>query len=208
MVYKKFFFITFIHIIFIVINVFLIFWSALLEHLKFTVYGFCGILILQIIYFIYSVNKNNKNIQRFLEMFVIEDSFPKFKNTFTDKSFINLQNILNSIAESYGQVKVDKEADYQFFKSIFEHINIGLIIFDTSGTIILCNKTAKDLLSIKSSQSIDSLNSIYDNFSNILIELQTNSSRILKFSLNNKLVQLSIVASEVRVKEKNYKIVS
>ncbi len=98
MVYKRFLFIIVINISVLAALIYLFFWSSNQDYLSFTKYGFAGLAIFEIIYIISVVSKTNSEIYRFLENFVINDTFPKFKNKYKEKYFKKIETELNRIA--------------------------------------------------------------------------------------------------------------
>ncbi|MFC2121039.1 PAS domain-containing sensor histidine kinase [Bacteroidota bacterium] len=208
MALKRFNIIISIQVILLSLTVYLVFWSISKDYLKFTMYGFIVISIIQLVLIIFTVTRNNRNINNFLEAFVIKDASPKFTNLYQDKSFKRIQNSLNRISESYQEVKYEKESEHHFLLNTIEHIGTGIIAFEESGKVSLSNDAILSLFDMKTINNINQLNLFVPNFSEILNSININKPGLVRFIRNGVMIHLSIKASDMVIKAKKIRLVS
>lgn len=208
MISHRFSVIIIVQVLLLSATVYLVFWSLNQDYLKFTVFGFAGISLLQISLIIYSVTKNNKNINAFLNGFIINDDIPKFKNTYQEKSFINIRDNLDRISESYKKVKYEKESEHHFLKNIIEHIGTGILAFEESGNLCLSNDSLLSLLGLKHLNYITQLDDKISGISETIKSMKNNIPKLIKLFENGELIQLSVKASDMVINQKKIRLVS
>ena len=128
-----------------------------------------------------TVTRNNRNINRFLEAFVIKDSSPKFTNLYQDRSFRRIQDSLNRISESNQEVKYEKESEHHFLLNTVEHIVTGIIAFEESGKVSLSNEAILHLFDMKAINNIKQLDLFIPHFSETLKSIKINKPELVRF---------------------------
>lgn len=116
-----------------------------------------GILILiQVIFLIRYVNNTNYSLVKFLDALKNEDFSVYFSPSKKGDSFAKVFEDFNLIIKIFKRNKIEKEAQYKYFKYILEHVNLGIIsikkedlINDQSDEeILFLNKAATDILKL------------------------------------------------------------
>ena len=116
-----------------------------------------GILILiQVIFLIRYVNNTNYSLVKFLDALKNEDFSVYFSPSKKGDSFAKVYEDFNLIIKNFKRNKIEKEAQYKYFKYILEHVNLGIIsikkedlINDQSDEeILFLNKAATDILKL------------------------------------------------------------
>jgi nitrogen fixation/metabolism regulation signal transduction histidine kinase len=116
------------------------------------------IIIVQVGELIYYVNSINHKIARFLDSIRYAD----FSSTFTSdsgmgQSFRTVNKSFNEVMEVFKQTRAEKEEQMLFLQVIIQHINTGIISFNTEGKIGVINNAAKHLLQIPQFRNITDL---------------------------------------------------
>jgi len=207
MVYKRFIFILTFNILVLTALIYLFLWSSNQEYLSFTKYGFAGLAIIEIIYIIYFVSKTNKEILQFLENFVINDTFPKFKNRYKEKYFTKIELELNRIAESYGRVKLEKESEHQFMLKILEHIDSAIFTVNENNQVIFSNTAFKNLFPIPIN-NLEDIKTVNKDLYNTLINSKPNVPELIKLTQDKIIKPFSVKISEFILNKKQIKIFS
>jgi len=118
-----------------------------LKNLWFTTGGIGILIILQVFFLIHYVNNTNYSLVKFLEALKNEDYSVYFSPSKKGDSFAKVFDDFNLIIKIFKRNKIEKEAQYKYFKYILEHVNLGIISIKK-----------EDLFSIKSNEEIFFLN--------------------------------------------------
>jgi two-component system, NtrC family, nitrogen regulation sensor histidine kinase NtrY len=103
---------------------------------------------------------------------------------------------------------LEKEAHYQYLKTIVQHIGIGLITFNKKGEIQIMNSAAKKLLKVTQADNIDEFIALHPQFVEIFKRLRTGGRELLKFEQGGDLLQISIYAIELSLQGEEFKLIS
>ncbi len=208
MTFKRFNLLIIIQIVFITITNLVIVWAFNRDYLQVTRLYFVVVLIIQIWYLFHSINRNNKTVLQFLEVLKYKFNTNKLSIESNQSSAKDARKLLNEIVDSFGQIKIEKEAEYQYFSNIIKYVNVGLITFDNSGKVELINEVAKSLLQIKRAANISAFNKIYPGFSKHLQDVSPDKSSLLKIQLKDEILNLSISAVYFSIKGNPIKLIS
>lgn len=208
MIFKKFDLLIFFQIVLLALNSFVIAWTILQEHLKISTVYFSLILALQIILLYLHISKQNKEIYRFLESIKHRDELSKLSEKDTPVAQKRLRKLLNEIAASYSQVKIEKESEHFYFLNTIKHLNVGLISFDEEGNIELINDAALSLLRVNKAKHISSLDKIVKPAGISFAKLDSGKPRLVKIKRDNELLQLSFHATSFFIKDHRVILVS
>ncbi len=100
------------------------------------------------------VNRTNVTLVRFLDALKNKDYSVYFSQTQEGNSFKDVFEDFNQIIKIFEQNKIDKEAQFEYFKQILEQVNLGIISIhksdlnktDSENEILFLNQTACDIL--------------------------------------------------------------
>jgi nitrogen fixation/metabolism regulation signal transduction histidine kinase len=135
-------------IILIVANALVLSWIFGNMQLFFNQIILAVILILQSWELIHFTNHTNRELTRLFIAIKHSDFSATFNQPSMGKSFRDLQQSMNDIVQSYRDVKIEKEAQYQFLQLLVNQIQVGIIsVMDDS--IILINPVAEKILGVK-----------------------------------------------------------
>lgn len=207
MIFKRFSITIVFQVILMTIFIFLGFWSLSQNYLLFTKYGFFGFALIQLCYIIYLVNRHNRDISSFLENFVINETFPRLKKTYNEKSFIELEKHLNRIAESYGKVKVQNEEQHQMLQLLIDHIEIAIVAYDSKNNIIIKNKYAR-LLFGKEIMNLVDLDTLKSDLSKIIGDLKPGNPEVIRIKKHDFIRPYSFKISHFVLNNKELKLLS
>lgn len=119
-----------------------------------------------------------------------------------------LKDAYKTILTEFQNIRIDKEIQYHYLKTIVEHIQIALLSFDEKGEIQFINKTASTLLDLKNIKVIDNLKTIDTNLHNLIMRLKSGENELIKAKINDKLLHLSVYATELKIQKKSIKLIS
>lgn len=147
---------------------------------------------------------NELSINRFLDQLKKNeiDFEPEEKNE-------DLKNQYNAIINSIKERQKEKEAEYQYFRNIVQHVGIGIITFNKSGDIQLYNFAAKKLLNTSYQvNNIKQLSKVSEELVETFRELKTGGSKLIQVNIGEESRQLSVYAIELQLHDKHFKLVS
>ncbi|MGE5364473.1 MAG: sensor histidine kinase, partial [Bacteroidota bacterium] len=154
------------------------------------------------------LNATNMTLERFLMSVRYSDFNTRFPAGKMGGSFSKLEKEITEVMEEFKRIRAEKEEHANFLQTIIQHIDLGLISYQSTGNVELINNSAKKLLQISSLSDISSLA-----FSNkpLFEKLQTiaaGEKALVKITGNNELTQLVLFAAEFKRQDRLYKLVS
>ncbi len=164
--------------------------------------------IYEIFWFIHYVEMTNRKLTRFFESVRYSDFSRSFSDHKTGRSFTELNEAMAGVVERFKEQHIEKQIQFRYLQTVVEHIGIGLISFDQKGEVKLLNNAAKRLFQIASMHSVNHLNVISPTLPQTVLELKTNDHKIVTVSINSKRLQLALHATEFRLRDVFYKLVS
>jgi len=135
--------------------------------------------------------------------------FVSSSTSITDKTTKDiLKDAYKTILSEFQNIRIDKEIQYHYLKTIVEHIQIALLSFDEKGEIQFINNSASTLLDLKNIKVIDNLKIIDTNLYNLIMRLKSGENELIKAKINDKLLHLSVYATEFKIQKKSIKLIS
>jgi two-component system, NtrC family, nitrogen regulation sensor histidine kinase NtrY len=128
----------------------------------------------------------------------------KFDGSETDDLHIEFNAILAKLKED----QAEKEANYQYFRSVFKHLSIGLITFGEQGDIQILNTAAKRMLAIEEIHHIKEIEGINKELHLAIQNLRTGGSELIKIVHPDGIMQLSVYVIELLMRGERFKLVS
>ena len=116
--------------------------------------GIGMLVLLQVYALIGYVNNTNYALVKFLDALKTEDFSVYFSPSKRGDSFARVYEDFNAIIKMFKRNKIEKEAQYTYFKNILEHVNLGIIsirkedlfLEHNDREVLFLNKAACDIL--------------------------------------------------------------
>jgi len=178
------------------------------DHLIVAKFTFAILFLLQSLFLLNFIKSNNRKLGHFLELIKNEDFIQRFSKFEKEASSMELNRLYNEIIESFEQIKIEKESEYNYFQNIIENIGTGIISFSDNGKVELINQAAKDLLKIGLLNEINDLDRVFTGFSNELIKLKSGQQKVIKFFIDGELIMLSAKAAVFIIRKKTIRLIS
>nr|HAD51097.1 ATP-binding protein [Algoriphagus sp.] len=128
----------------------------------------------------------------------------KFDGTETDDLHIEFNAILAKLKED----QAEKEANYQYFRSVFKHLSIGLITFGENGEIQIMNTSAKRILNVDELKNVNQIENLNKELFLAIKSLRTGGSELIKIAHPDGIMQLSVYVIELLMRGEKFKLVS
>lgn len=195
-------------IAFLAATLFLLAYTIFNEWGVFMISLFLILVAIQIIFFLKYSESSFKKVRVFLDN-IKQDKYSqlypvKFDGTETDDLHIEFNAILAKLKED----QAEKEANYQYFRSVFKHLSIGLITFDENGEIQIINTSAKRILDVEELKNIREIVQINKELHIAIHNLRTGGSELIKIAHPDGIMQLSVYVIELLMRGEKFKLVS
>ena len=166
------------------------------------------LVVLQVISIINFIEKSNKEITAFFDSINNGDFSKKYPEN-TESTYINeLNSKLNLVINKIKKVKIDREAKYQYIKTIVQHVGIGIVTFNRNGEIQIINTAAKKLFKISNLRNINQLRNVSEPLVESFMKLKTGGRDLIKIVHSDETIQLSVFAIELTLQGEEFKLVS
>lgn len=169
---------------------------------------FIILILAQIVFLLSYAESSFKKVRQFLNN-IKQDNYTnvypvKFDGTEIDDLHIEFNAILAKLQED----QAEKEANYQYFRSVFQHLSIGLITFDEDGKVQIVNTAAKRMLNILQLTQIGEVEKINKELHHAIHSLRTGGSELIKIAHPDGIMQLSVYVIELVLRDTKFKLVS
>lgn len=207
MVYSRFRFVVVLRVILLGVTIFLLFYLYFNTEFYVTMMIVAAGTLYQIYGIIHYVEKTDRDLTRFLLSIRYED----FSESFIGKGSSSADRLRKAFAEvmnEFRRIRSQREEHYRYLQTVVQHVGIGLIAFKENGNVELINSAAKHIFNISHLHKIQNLNSRDPNLVKTLMNLKPGRKKIVKLTDQNDLLQLAIYATEFKMKDQKFKLVS
>ncbi len=170
--------------------------------------GLGALIVFQVVGLIKHTESANKEVVHFLNNIKHDDFSQQYKLSGEGKSIDELNHAFNEVLSRFKEIRAEKEANYQYLKTIIHHVGIGIISFNQQGEIQIINNAAKRFFKINQLTHIEKLRT----FSSELVEkvrnLRTGTRDLVKIYSNDEIIQLAIYAIELNLRGQDYKLIT
>jgi two-component system, NtrC family, nitrogen regulation sensor histidine kinase NtrY len=209
MILNKFFINVFIRVTFIVLTSLAL--GIVLQHLDhgyyYTLTGMIFLIVLQTWMLVTQVNKTNDDLEKFFSSVQDHDSSVRFSES-KNKSFRKLHDRMNYVNTVIHNIKIENERTGHFLQTVVEHVDIGLLSFDSDGRIEIYNRAAKRYLNVQQPQQLSSLTDVNEEIFKIINTIKPGQEILHKMIIDNLLQCILVKASGLKFENNVIKLVS
>ena len=208
MAYKNFRLHCILRVILLGASIYLFFYLLLQTTLYATIVIVASLIFYQIYSLIHYVEKTNRDLTRFLEAIKHTDFSQTFSSTGLGSSFEPLKKAFNEVIEEFRRARAEKEEHFRYLQTVVQHVGIGLMAFEQDGEVGLINTAAKRLLHVTHLKNIKTLETLSKPLVATLLQLESGGKALIKIDDKNELLQLVIYATEFKLREQLFTLVS
>jgi signal transduction histidine kinase len=201
---KRFSLLIILRVLLIVVNVIIISWIAGDMRLFFNQIILALVLVAQVWELIYYANHTNRELAKLFLAIKHSDFSITFNRRSLGNSFNELQSSLIDIIQSYKDVKIEREAQYQFLQMLINQIQIGIISLQGEN-ITLINPTAEKILSLK---GIKSWKLVQQQNPKLAGELSDDGKKIIEIKSKEGTKMLAVEISSLLMMDQHYKLIT
>ena len=165
-------------------------------------------IILQVYLLIRHVNVTNYELSKFFNSVKYSDFSRIIMPKKLGPSFKELNKSLSNVIKQFQTTRSETEEHFQYLQTVVKQVGTGLISFTDNGDITLFNESAKKILNTHELKNVHSLTNISEDLVASLNTIRTGEKELLKFFANGKQINLSIFASEFKLRGEMHKLVS
>ena len=154
------------------------------------------------------IQKTNQELARFFASIQHRDFTQRFEPRGEKDLFGDIYQEMNSIIQTIGQIKADKEANHLYLQNLVMHLRIGVITLEENGKVSLINQAAKDLLQLPHLINIQGLKPIGPELVTAINTLENEESRLVSLSVKGSQLLLMVKMSTFRLQGQLLKIIS
>ncbi len=166
------------------------------------------VIIAQIVALIKYLERTNVLLTRFLEAIRYSDFTGAFRNHGLGSNFDDLNAAFSDVIDKFKEERSKKEESIRYLETVVQHIGIGLVCFNGKGEVVLLNTAAKRLFKVATLRTIDSLKTISEQLYKTVKQQKGGNRSLLRITIKNETLQLAMHATEFRMRDEAYKLVS
>jgi two-component system nitrogen regulation sensor histidine kinase NtrY len=210
MVLNKFFINVLIRVSFIVLSCVVL--GIILQYLDrgfyYTLAGIIFLVLLQAWLLVNEVNKTNSDLEKFFSSVQDDDSSVRFLRETRDSSFKKMQDSMNHLNTIIQNAKIENERTSHFLQSLVDHVNVGLLSYNTNGGVEIFNRAAKKYLNVQQLRQLSSLKMQNEEMYRMLNAIKPGHEILHKITIGNLLQNVLIKATEFKFDNNVIKLVS
>ncbi|GGG94057.1 sensor histidine kinase [Polaribacter pacificus] len=169
---------------------------------------FLGILLLILIaQFVFSFNKTNKKIAYFFDAIKNNDSTLYFTEAASKTPTKELNAHLNKVNTIIQKIKLKNKAQDQYYKSIIESAEIGVLTVNAQHHILFANQSVKKLLNYDSLTHIQQLKKVDTPLFELLKTLKPFSNKIIELTNERETKLLTLNATHIKLNNESLLLV-
>ena len=146
--------------------------------------------------------------RRELAYFLLAIKQGDFTNTYHFKKKSDLNYAFHEINQVMQDLSREKASNLLYLQTIVEHVRVAVICFDSDYKIKLFNQAATSLFGKQRISSFKTLESVSPLITSSILKMSNGEKELIKANLNGKLMNLSMLVTEFKLKGKDYKLVS
>ncbi len=166
------------------------------------------LVVLQIILLVRFVERTNRKLTQFFQSIRHADFSSSFSDPGLGKSFEDLSREFNLVIEAFRKYRTEKEEHFNYLQTVIQHVSIGILVFRRGGQVDVFNNAMRKMLRIKNLRDIHELEPIKEGFAATLLGMKAGDSTLVKVFIGDELLQLSIIATEFRMRSDDFVLVS
>ncbi len=166
------------------------------------------VLILLSIEFIIYAHRTNQNLAKFILHLKNADFTFRFNNKKAGKPYVKLYEAFEELTDMIRDIKIEKEAQFNYLQTIVGHINIGIISLKDENEIVLINDPAKKILGISQPATWEDISKQLPDFGRAVSELKGGGSRLVEFIKGNDFKRLSVKISTMLILKEEFRIIT
>jgi len=166
------------------------------------------LILLETVSLILYTEQTNSRLTKFFEGIRHADFSSSFSDKSMGKSFEDLSKEFNQIITEFKKNRAEKEEHFNYLLTVVQHVTIGIIVFRRDGKVDVFNNAIKKILRLSHLRNITELREVKDDLPETLMKMKAGDKLLIKLFIEDELIQLSVSATEFRMRGEEYLLVS
>ncbi len=147
------------------------------------VLGVClvGLLNYQMVDLIQFQNKIHENISYFFEAILNDDFSFSLQAAKNNKIMSRLNTNMERLNKKIKDTITENEQKEQYFKALIEHINMGVLTYDTNGFVLHANSGVRELLEVSQLSHLKQLERVDAKLAQIIHQMKGQQQQLVTF---------------------------
>ena len=157
---------------------------------------------------IYHVNRTNRILGNFLSHMQEKDPTLHHSASFVDKNFRGLNEALDKLIREFKENRIDLEVQAHYLETILDNVSTGILCFGHQGMVTTLNKSAAELMDIKSIQHVAELDMLHAGLGTKILGMKPEEQHTVTIKRAEGIVQLSLHCTQIKLKQDFIQIVA
>jgi two-component system nitrogen regulation sensor histidine kinase NtrY len=166
------------------------------------------LLVLETALLVYFLLRIRRDLLRLVLALRNEDPTLQFSRTQRDPYFSAIHRGFNEIIRDFRLVRLDREAEHQFFEATVNHIQFGIVAFDEEGKTALVNDAFLKQFAVEKLPTIDSLEAAVPGLPDWMKQIAGEAEQLKKVHLRGEPCHLIFLASRFSLRGRVITLVS
>jgi two-component system nitrogen regulation sensor histidine kinase NtrY len=166
------------------------------------------LLVAETLYLLYYLIRIRRDLLKLVNALRNEDPTLQFKKKSGDPYFSEIHRSFNEIIQNFKLIRLDKEAEHHFFSATVDHIQFGIIAFDTTGNIEIVNEAFLELFQMKRIKDLESLSEISAELPELFRQLSHKKESLKQVQIDGSLHHLIFLASRFKLQQQEITLIS
>lgn len=204
MKFNRYYISIIVRVVLITLSCFLLVWFYTQTSRPATTLFFLLLIVAQTVSLILHLNRINRDLANFLIYLQENNTSLVFSRNRVEKNFRNIMSGLNEISKKIQEAQISREEKHQYLRALIEHMDTGILSFNSKNEVELVNRAALNLLNTQTLTNINLLNGeLADK-----LKSPDKENFVVKLENNGNLMNLSVKLKSVRIGNEIIKIVS
>jgi len=154
------------------------------------------------------LNSVNRKIRYFFDSVRNDDSNLSFAVEEKDKTVREIYRSMNNVNKQIQDLKIENRSQEQYFRTLIEHLAIGIITFDRKGFVVHSNTSARSLIGAEVLTHLSQIERIDRMLFQAISNLKPSERRLVPLRTEKGEIQLSLKAAGFSSRNDELMIVS
>jgi nitrogen fixation/metabolism regulation signal transduction histidine kinase len=166
------------------------------------------LLIVQTYLLIRAVDISTRSIARFIEYARENNTTLSYRKELQEGAYRELGQVLDETNALIREARIEKENHYQYLQYIVRNAGVGILAYEPSGRVELCNEEALQILQLPALYDMKILLLHHEGFARFIQHMEPQSQKTYKLTRTGDILQLTVRCSEFTLQEKKIRLLS
>ena len=166
------------------------------------------LLVAESLYLFYYLTRIRQDLLKLVNALRNQDPTLQFKKEAGDPYFNEIHRGFNEIIRNFKLIRLDKEAEHQFFRATVEHIQFGVIAYNANGEVEIVNEAFLELFGIEQITQLNSLSEVSEELPNLFKKLSHKKESLKQVKIAGSLHHLIFLASRFKLQQQEISLIS